>query len=361
MDEHPKNPYRRPVSASDAQNSPAERRPGLRQLPKDMEDLALGRTESLPRKRPAPRPLQDDREGAVIPGVRNADARAVYDARVSALRADLAAGRDAQLRQGLTAVRKLALWRARNVTDYRAFAESVVGVPAALAEELVQAANADEQDAVWPEHVIALLLRVEAALLGHAAQAGGAAVQLRLSDAGLRLSLDLPVSNVGLAVEMLADAGRAADGLRFFLRGANTERRTGGPDAWAERPHDRDPRDARGARHDPRAERRDPRRDARGARPDPRADRRDPRDARHDPRADRRDPRDARHDPRTDRRDPRAERRDPDQAERRDARSPLRKGPGGPAHKSRTDAGFKPFRGRNQSQRDRNPFKRGNP
>src|SRR5262249_24965531 len=130
MDESRKNPYRR---ARPPRPEP-EKRPGLRQLPKDLDDLATGRTDRLPRPRRAPSPLYHERGGAVIPGVRNSEARAVYDARVTRLRAQQAAGQDAELRLGLEEARSLALWRARNVTDYRAFAESVVGVTPALAE-----------------------------------------------------------------------------------------------------------------------------------------------------------------------------------------------------------------------------------
>lgn len=209
MDESRKNPYRRTRRAPRPE---PEKRPGLRQLPKDFDDLATGRTDRLPHPRRAPSPLQDEREGAVIPGVRNSEARAVYDARVTRLRAQLANGREAELRQGLEEARSLALWRARNVTDYRAFAESVIGVAPALAEELC----AVEAPAALPEHAIALAIRVEAALV---ARSPGAAVKLYRGEAGVRLTMDINVDEVPRAVEAISDAGRSVVGLRRFLRG----------------------------------------------------------------------------------------------------------------------------------------------
>src|SRR5262245_40181967 len=129
MNEHRKNPFRRPQSSD-------ERRPGLRQLPKDFDDLATGKTERLRRPKKLPSPLRDEREGAVIAGVRNMEARAVYDARVRILRQQLADGRQAELLAGLESARKLRLWRARNVTDFRAFVESVIGLSAEQTEPI---------------------------------------------------------------------------------------------------------------------------------------------------------------------------------------------------------------------------------
>ena len=208
MNERPKNPYRRARGKAPE----PERRPGLRQLPKDLEDLATGRADRVHRPRRPPPPLNDEREGAVIPGVRNTEARAVYDVRVARLRADVAAGRDAELRAGLEDARRLTLWRARNVTDYRAFAESVVGIAPALAEELCAG---EAEGAKLPEHAIALAIRLEAALL---ARSPGSRVRLYADEGGLRMALDLSASDVPRAVEALSDAGRTATGLRRFLR-----------------------------------------------------------------------------------------------------------------------------------------------
>jgi hypothetical protein len=231
MDEHRKNPYRRPAK-------PGEQRPGLRQLPKDFDDLATGKTERLPRPRRPPAPLHDEREGAVIPGVRNTEARAVYDARVQALRALLGDElRESELHAGLEETRKLRLWRARNVTDYRAFIESVVGVEPSTAQQLAEI----EQHAASevPDHVVALALRLEAALLAHSR---GASVRVAQTEGGeLRIGLELSVADIGHAVEALEDAGRAVSGLRRYLTDAERppERDSARPNAYGE-PRERD-------------------------------------------------------------------------------------------------------------------------
>lgn len=229
MDERRKNPYRRARG-----NAPEpERRPGLRRLPKDLEDLASGRADRVHRPRRPPPPLNDEREGAVIPGVRNTEARAVYDVRVARLRADVAAGREAEVRSGLEDARRLTLWRARNVTDYRAFAESVVGITPALADELCTG-----EGEKLPEHAIALAIRLEAALL---ARSPGAHVRLYADPSGLRMALDLSAADVPRAVEALSDAGRAATGLRRFLRdeGPGTGPSSGGWNRPERKPRDR--------------------------------------------------------------------------------------------------------------------------
>ena len=232
MDEHPKNPFRRaardpagsmprpgPKAATrgrarnPASEEGAERRPGLRRLPGEFQDLADGRVDRLRRPRRPPEPLEDERLGALVPGVRNSEARAVYDARVAGMRAAHAAGRDDELEQGLLEAQRLTLWRARNVTDLRAFAESVVGLPADHPVFVRLEQHADEP--CLPAHAIALQIRVEAALVQRA-PIGRA--RLQPGSEGLRLELSVPVDEVARAIEALDDIGRAAAGLRRFLR-----------------------------------------------------------------------------------------------------------------------------------------------
>jgi hypothetical protein len=226
MDEQRKNPFRRaprdqtaPRKPDGQAEVPTDRRDrkGIRQLPRDMQDLANGTIERLPRPRREPNLLEDPREGAVIAGVRNAEARVVYDARVASLRAALAAGRQAELVEGLREVRQLALWRARNVTDFQAFAESVVGVAAGTSEALTALEDAAQEPAPLPVEAVALLIRVEAALLQ---RPPGGHVRLRhdAEGTGVSLTVTLPINDVGLAIEGLGDVGRAAAALRRFIR-----------------------------------------------------------------------------------------------------------------------------------------------
>ncbi|HEY2736098.1 MAG TPA: hypothetical protein VGI70_19005 [Polyangiales bacterium] len=221
MDE--RNPYRRAPRDPEAQSKtrkpkaePATPRKGLRQLPRELQDLAEGRIDRLPRARRDPGPLEDTREGAVIAGVRNSEARVVYDARVSALRQALTTGRHQELVDGLREVKQLALWRARNVTDFKAFSESIVGVPAD-SDLLAPLADLGLESAPLPPEAVALLIRIESALL---ARPPGGKVQLRHDPAvdGLVMTIAVPVQDVPLAVEAFSDVGRAASALRRFIR-----------------------------------------------------------------------------------------------------------------------------------------------
>jgi hypothetical protein len=158
MDEHRSNPFRRgPRGGSSPDRGPdrAKRgrgpaRPepegapkrGLRKLPADLRDLAEGRVDRLRSPRRAPEPLAEVEGSHVVPGVRNSEARAVYDLRVERLRAAAGRGDTEVLEVGLYDVQRLALWRARNVTDFDAFAEHVVGLGVERARKLAAAGAA---------------------------------------------------------------------------------------------------------------------------------------------------------------------------------------------------------------------------
>jgi hypothetical protein len=190
---------------------------GLRRLPGAMQDLADGKVDRLRRPPPRRAPIDDERVGFLFPGVRNLDARTVYDARVSQLRAALAAGDEAALADGLFEVHVLGLHHARNVTDFEAFAESVVGVSGERARVLAQQ-GAERAEAVLepvPIHVAALWLRVEASL--HRDCPGGR-VRVRGRGDALHVILDMPASDVNRVAVALFDLGGAANGLRPFLR-----------------------------------------------------------------------------------------------------------------------------------------------
>ena len=149
---------------------PAEER---KRLPPELEAFARSQDEKLRVRRAPPDTgrVRDPREGYTIAGVANRDARAVYDARSEAMRAlwaDGGAGPDAllELAELFHDALRLALWRARRVTDFDAFAEEVIGVPAkrarALAEE--HAARSGEQASELNERSVAVWLRTEAGL-----------------------------------------------------------------------------------------------------------------------------------------------------------------------------------------------------
>jgi hypothetical protein len=261
MGDRPKNPYeRRGKTRVAIPVETAEKRPGLRKLPNDLVELADGRSERLTRPRRPPPDMEDERIGFVIAGVRNQDARAVYDARVTRLRKAAADGDEAALAKGLCDAVRLTIWRARNVTEFQAFAESVVGVSPERAQTLARA-GAEQQGVsleMLPAHVVALWLRLEAALLRSSPDASVGVSGVRDT---LALELHVPAREIARAVEGFFDMGEAASGLRRFLRAdapsAATAQRPerGRPPARFGRDADRGPR-----RDDGREPERSPRR-----------------------------------------------------------------------------------------------------
>jgi hypothetical protein len=229
MDEHRSNPFRRgprsggtPEREKRGRGKPEpvtrEKRPGLRKLPADLHDLAEGRVDRLKRPRRAPEALAEP-EGSthVVPGVRNSEARFVYDSRVARLRS--AAGREdaAALAEGLYEVQRLALWRARNVTDFDAFVEHVIGLGVERARELAaQGAEASGESADGAEmrplsrEFVALWLRSEAALIQICPTAS---VRVTMRSGRRELELRLPAEPVPTAVEALKSLGPALTGL----------------------------------------------------------------------------------------------------------------------------------------------------
>ena len=214
MDQQHKNPYRRERRPARDRNEGKAQRPGLRKLPNDLHDLAEGRVDRLRRPRkPRDAQLEDERGGHVLPGVRNSEARAVYDRRVQWLRAAHERGDEPALRSGLCEAVCLGLWRARNITDFEAFAEHVLGVGAARARELLAEASPAPQP-LLPE-VVALWIRLEAAA---ASLSPTAAVHLAGEAGEPRLRIELPAQPVAQTVEVIKSLGPAVTGLGKLLR-----------------------------------------------------------------------------------------------------------------------------------------------
>jgi hypothetical protein len=158
-----------------------------KKLPPELEAFARSQDEKLrvPRPRSDQGRVRDPREGFTIAGVANRDARAVYDARSEAMRALWAEGQagEAELLElgGLLHdALRLMLWRARRVTDFEAFAEEVIGIPAARARALVEAhtQRVGEPAEALNERTVAAWLRTEAGLFE-----GDERARVRLRDA----------------------------------------------------------------------------------------------------------------------------------------------------------------------------------
>jgi hypothetical protein len=200
-------------------------------LPPDFEDLAAGRRDVLrPRRRPRGR-IGDTRIAGLIAGVANHEARQVYDARVERARRLLDGGDEAVLAQQLCEAVQLGLWRARSVTGFDAFAQDVIGVPAERANELAHehAARSNVALEQLPDVAVALWLRSEAALLERCPDG---AVEVRIDEGRLSLSLGLPLAPPLGVAEAVAAIGRSAAGL---VRVLESETRPRDPD----RPRDR--------------------------------------------------------------------------------------------------------------------------
>lgn len=197
---------------------------GLRKLPPDLEDLAAGRRDTPWRQRRTPRGrIADQRVAGLIPGVANHEARRVYDAHVERLRRAVADGAEAQLERGLSAVWLLALWRARNVTGFEAFAQDVVGLDhvraTALAERGARARSAALEP--LPDLAAALWLRCEAALLDRCPEAH---LEVQVTGEQLSLAVSLPLAPKMRAADALSALSRATGGLARILIGDDSPR-----------------------------------------------------------------------------------------------------------------------------------------
>ena len=235
MADQPSNPYRRgprrPRPEPARVVGPGGPR-GLRELPPDLHALADGRENRLRRPRtPKNQALEDDRARHVIPGVRNSESRIVYDRRVLTLR-DAVARDDADaLGLGLFEAQCLGLWRARNITDFDAFAEDVVGTTPerarALAATAAERASARDElrsvGGVLSAEVVALWVRTEAALIPVAASA---VVRIAFTADGPWLQVHVPAQPPDRALEALKSIGPGITGLgKLFASGSKPPER----------------------------------------------------------------------------------------------------------------------------------------
>jgi len=173
--------------------------------------LAAGDENRLSRPRPRPR-LRDPRPIALVPGVKNSEARAVFEQRHDRLQAALAAWREdpsatEPLARALAETLQLRLWRARSLTSFEALTEQLLGMDAGTARALVADAGLSTTPA--RDETVACWLRAEAALL--AADAVGRVMVVGDGDAEV-LRLELPAGGapralraIGRALAPLAD------------------------------------------------------------------------------------------------------------------------------------------------------------
>ncbi len=163
-------------------------------LPPQLEAFAAGDPDAIWRRQEKRGRLDDPRPVALLPGVKNSDARAVFEARVSRMLAAVAEGDDVALGNELAEARLIHLWRANSVVSFDALAESVLGIALDRAEALAKAGKArlglgdklsDALTAVW--------LRAEAALV---VEGGGGRARVIAGT----LVLEIPIENAAAAL-----------------------------------------------------------------------------------------------------------------------------------------------------------------
>lgn len=136
-----------------------------KRLPPDLEAFAASDEKILRRPRGPRDRLDDPRTAALVPGVANRDARAVYDARVRRFRQALSSGAREEAGRQLAEARRLGLWRARSLTGWAAFVENVLELDPKEADALLALGRPSVGEGPLPERVIATFLRTEAGLL----------------------------------------------------------------------------------------------------------------------------------------------------------------------------------------------------
>lgn len=201
---------RKPRDQQQNAGGPVRRPRGERKrLDPAYEELASGAADRLRRPR-RPR-LRDDRPVRLVPGVKNADARMVFEARfakLEAIRKEHPGDPTATERLGrlLAEAWALELWRGRSLTSFDALVSDLLDLDAGEARALAERAAKEAHIPIGEitEEAVAAWMRAEAALVeadlkGH--------VWVSRSGAHDRLHVELPANT---AVEGLAAIGRRA-------------------------------------------------------------------------------------------------------------------------------------------------------
>lgn len=178
-----------------------------KRLPPELEEFARSDEKRLRPKRPYKPRLRDPRAVALVPGVKNADARAVFEARLSNLTdlgwaaADGAEDAVAAHERALAEAVLLSVWRGRSLTSFDAFAEGLLEMKPedarAAAERGAEAMGVPCEAA--SEEFVAVWMRAECALR----DAGLAGVVTLADGQSETLRFDLPVDNAPEALDQM--------------------------------------------------------------------------------------------------------------------------------------------------------------
>jgi len=174
-------------------------RPESKPLPPHIEAFARGDDDALWMRERRGARLNDPRPVALIPGVKNSDARVVFDARLRRMHEAQHQNDETLLAEELAEAHVLGLWRANNIVSFDVMVEVALGLEARAARALVTEGRAalGLPDRI-SEAELAVWMRAEAGVL-EAAEAG----RVRLFAGNLVVSVPLE-----WAAGALAAAGR---------------------------------------------------------------------------------------------------------------------------------------------------------
>lgn len=188
---------------------PSQQKP----LPPHLDAFARGDDDALWRRERRGAALNDPRPVVLIPGVKNADARVVFDARIRRLHEAQNEKDDKTLARELAEAFLLGLWRANNVVSFEALVEVALGLSIDAAKQL---AREGKEELHLPDRLsdaeIAVWMRAEAGMLE-------ASEEARVRYTNDRLVLSVPIE---VAAHALAAAGRREAPLEHMALGTET-------------------------------------------------------------------------------------------------------------------------------------------
>lgn len=186
-----------------------------KRLSPELEAFARGDDDAIWRREIRSGRLNDPRVVALVPGIKNADARMVYDMHVARVRRAMNEEGTERLAEELAVVYATASFRGHSIVSFEAFAEAVVGMPADRAIALAKAGRvALGLPEALTEAEIAVWLRAEAGVL-EVTTSGRVTVR----DGVMTLSIPLARAAEALAAVGFREApiARSAEGPRTVV------------------------------------------------------------------------------------------------------------------------------------------------
>ena len=186
-----------------------KRAPGERKrLTPELEAFAGGDDDAIWRREVRSGRLHDPRAVALIPGLKNSDARLVYDAHVARIRKAMNEEGEERLSEELAVAQSCAVYRGHSIVSFEAFVEAVLGLRVDRARAL---AKAGRSALGLPDNLteaqIAIWLRAEAGVIEVAPEG-----RVEVRDGIMTLSMPLSraaeaLSAVGFREAPIARAG----------------------------------------------------------------------------------------------------------------------------------------------------------